>query len=89
MEASPILAPVAVDTPSTDQPFPHPARRASDKAPAMPLLTKEQVARHYSFSTRWVELQLAKGMPSRMIGGRRRFDLGAVDRWLRATYGDR
>ncbi len=55
----------------------------------MPLLTKEQVARHYSFSIRWVELQLVKGMPSRMIGGRRRFDLDAVDRWLRDTYGSR
>jgi hypothetical protein len=58
-------------------------------APPQPLYTTEQIAHHDGFSIRWVELQLAKGMPSRLIGGHRRFDLGTVDRWLRATYGGR
>jgi hypothetical protein len=52
-----------------------------------PLLTKRDVAAHYRFSVRWVEMQLAKGMPSRLVGGRRRFDLGDVDAWLHSTYG--
>lgn len=52
-----------------------------------PLIDKRQLASHYGFSVRWVESQVAKGMPSRMIGGRRRFDLAAVDRWLRASAG--
>lgn len=63
--------------------------QAAPTALPLPLLTKEQVGRHYGMSARWVEYQLAKGMPSRMIGGRRRFELGAVDGWLRVNYGGR
>lgn len=55
----------------------------------LPLLNKEQLGRHYGMSGRWVEYQLVKGMPSRMIGGRRRFELDVVDGWLRANYGGR
>jgi len=62
---------------------------AAPTALPLPLLTKEQVARHYGMSSRWVEYQLVKGMPSRMIGGRRRFELAAVDAWLRANCGGR
>ena len=39
-------------------------------------------------STRWVELQMQKGMPHLKMGPRRvRFDLGEVADWLRQTYG--
>ena len=45
--------------------------------------TKREVADHLGFSPRWVELQVAKGMPSHKWGGRRRFKLSKVERWLR------
>lgn len=57
-------------------------------AAPLPLVTKRELAAHYRVSTRWVELQMSKGMPSRKVGGARRYELGIVDRWLRATYGD-
>jgi hypothetical protein len=47
-----------------------------------PWLTKKQLARHLGFSTRWVELRLRDGLPSRLIGGRRRFRLSEVERWV-------
>jgi hypothetical protein len=50
-------------------------------------LTKQQVARHYGRSTRWIELQMRVGLPSRMIGGRRAFRLSAVDAWMEARFG--
>lgn len=31
-----------------------------------PTLTKKQIARHWGRTTRWVEQQVKKGMPSRM-----------------------
>jgi hypothetical protein len=66
----------------------YPAQAAATVLP-LPLLNKQQVARHYGMSPRWVEYQLAKGMPSRMIGGCRRFELDAVDGWLRVNSGGR
>jgi hypothetical protein len=47
-----------------------------------PLLTKKQLALHFGFSTRWVELRVREGMPSRLIGNRRRFRLSEVHSWL-------
>lgn len=47
-----------------------------------PLLTKRQVAAHYGFTTRWVELRMADGMPSELISSRRRFRLSEVEAWL-------
>jgi hypothetical protein len=45
-------------------------------------LTKDEVAAHYGFAVRWVELRLAEGMPSELIGGRRRLRLSETERWL-------
>ena len=52
-----------------------------------PWWNKAQVASHYGRSTRWVELMAHKGLPSRMIGGRRAYRLSDVDVWLAETFG--
>lgn len=93
MEASRIVslaaaAPPLVADPNETAFVVYPAQAAPTALP-LPLLNKQQVGRHYGMSARWVEYQLVKGMPSRMIGGRRRFELDAVDGWLRANYGGR
>lgn len=44
--------------------------------------TKQEVARHYGYSVRWVEMRVRDGLPFRRIGGRMRFQLSSVDRWL-------
>jgi predicted DNA-binding transcriptional regulator AlpA len=49
---------------------------------AEPWLTKRQVAVHLGFSTRWVELRMREGMPSRLMGGCRRFRLSEVEGWV-------
>src|SRR5690348_5731860 len=48
---------------------------APDYANGLPerWLTKRELARHYGFSTRWVELQHHAGLPSQLIGGQRRY----------------
>lgn len=51
-----------------------------------PWLNKRQVAAHYGRSTRWIELRVREGLPSRMLGGRRAFRLSEVDEWLSARY---
>jgi predicted DNA-binding transcriptional regulator AlpA len=39
-------------------------------------------------STRWVELEMAKGLPHLKLGARRvRFDLNEVREWLKTQYG--
>ena len=48
-------------------------------------LSKREVADHYGFSVRWVEIQIGRGMPSRMIGGQRRLRLSEVDGWLQGS----
>lgn len=57
-------------------------RHRQARAGTEPWQTKQEIAKHYGFSPRWVELRLRDGMPHRRIGGRPRFQLGAVDRWL-------
>lgn len=47
-----------------------------------PWLSKPQLAAHYAFSTRWVELRVREGMPARRIGGRLRFRVSDTDAWL-------
>ncbi len=89
MEASPIVSPSAAAAVRDPQLPGGGGGRRLPEGPPQPLYTKAQIAHHYGFSIRWVEIQLAKGMPSRLIGGHRRFELGTVDRWLRATYGGR
>lgn len=46
-------------------------------------VSKREVADHYGFSVRWVEIQIGLGMPARLIGGQRRLRLSDVDAWLR------
>lgn len=53
---------------------------------AEPWLSKQQVAGHYGRSTRWIELRMREGLPSRMLGGRRAFRLSTVDAWMEARY---
>jgi phage terminase Nu1 subunit (DNA packaging protein) len=51
------------------------------------LLTKKQLAAHLGRSERWVELRVRDGMPVEQATdryGRRRYNLGLVEEWLRA-----
>jgi predicted DNA-binding transcriptional regulator AlpA len=45
-------------------------------------LTKRQIAEHFGFTTRWVELRMREGLPSIRLGNRRRFRLSEVEAWL-------
>ena len=45
-------------------------------------LSKRQVAVMFGYSTRWVELRVRDGMPSRLKGNQRRFLLSEVEPWL-------
>lgn len=47
-----------------------------------PWVTKQQVANHFQFSTRWVEMRVVEGLPHRQFGSRKRFRLSEVERWL-------
>lgn len=47
-----------------------------------PWRTKEQIADYYGYTTRWVDLKVAEGMPMRIVGGRRRFRISLTDEWL-------
>lgn len=47
-----------------------------------PWLSKRQIAAHFGFSTRWVELRVRDGMPSQMIGGHRRFRVSECETWV-------
>lgn len=49
---------------------------------AEPWLSKKQLAAHYGYSVRWVELRVVDGMPSHLRGGHRKFLLSEVDPWL-------
>jgi hypothetical protein len=54
------------------------------RAGAEPWLSKKQLAGHYGYGVRWVELRVADGMPSPWGGGQRRFLLSGVDPWIEA-----
>jgi len=47
-----------------------------------PWLSKRQIAAHFGFSTRWVEVRVREGMPSEMFGGQRRFLASQCEEWL-------
>jgi hypothetical protein len=47
-----------------------------------PWLSKRQIAAHFGFSTRWVELRVREGMPSEVFSGRRRFRVTECEQWL-------
>jgi hypothetical protein len=66
---------MVADTGASIVPFP--GRRSAE-----PWLSKRQIADHFGRSTRWVELRVREGLPSKMIGGRRSFRLSEVEAWL-------
>jgi len=45
-------------------------------------LTKTQLSEQLEMSPRWIEYQVAAGMPSHLFGNRRRFRLAEVEDWL-------
>ncbi len=59
-------------------PFPRAAVRE-------PWLSKRQIADYFGRSTRWVELRMREGLPSKMIGGQRGYRLSEVEAWLDRT----
>jgi hypothetical protein len=60
------------------------APATSGEQPRVPerWLTKRELAAHLAMCLRWVELRQAEGLPSRLIGRRRRYRLADVERWL-------
>ncbi len=52
-----------------------------------PWLSKKQLAAHVGFTTRWVELRVAEGMPCQRWGNRLRFRVSEVEPWLKERYG--
>ncbi len=48
-----------------------------------PYVDKKELARLLAVTTRWCEYRLDEGMPSCIIGGRRKFRLSKVIPWLR------
>jgi hypothetical protein len=49
-------------------------------------VTKRQLAAHLGYSTRWIEQQVKAGMPYQRWGGRLRFQVSAVEAWLKERY---
>jgi hypothetical protein len=47
-----------------------------------PWVSKRQIAAHFGFSTRWVELRVREGMPSQLFGGHRRFRVSECEAWV-------
>lgn len=45
-------------------------------------LSKQQIAQHLGFSTRWVEYRVTEGMPCMVMGGVLRFRVTEVHAWL-------
>jgi Helix-turn-helix domain len=60
--------------------FAFPPRRRENEV-WEPWVSGAVIARHYNVSTRTVRRWRALGMPSRMVGGARRFRLSDVERW--------
>jgi hypothetical protein len=48
-----------------------------------PWLDRKRLAEHYSCSVRSIELALAEGMPHALAFGRVKFQVSAVEPWLR------
>lgn len=55
-----------------------PARRMPER-----WLTKQQLAEHLGYSTRWVEYRIHDGMPYERLGHRMRFRASEVEAWLK------
>ena len=54
-----------------------------------PWLSKKQLAGHFGYSTRWVELRVRDGMPAHRIGGQLRFRLSEVEPWVEEWSNER
>jgi hypothetical protein len=52
-------------------------------------VTKSELAAHFGYSRRWVELRQREGLPSQLIGGQRRYRLSHVERFLGLEPDDR
>jgi excisionase family DNA binding protein len=52
-----------------------------------PWITKRELAEHLGISTRWIDRRIQMGLPSTLLGNRRRFQLSAVEAWLRTHHG--
>lgn len=56
--------------------------RAQSRRHGEQWLSKQQIADHLGFSTRWVEKRVNDGMPHMRMGGRLRFQVSVVEAWL-------
>lgn len=45
-------------------------------------LTLPELCAHLKVSDRWLEYRIKEGMPSALIGGRRKFRVSEVEPWL-------
>jgi excisionase family DNA binding protein len=61
--------------------FQFPARRTLEG-----WLTKQQLAAHLGYSTRWVEYRIHEGMPHERFGRRMRFRASEVEAWLKGEH---
>jgi len=64
--------------------FDGPSGVATDDAAPATWLTLGEVARHLRVSARTVQRWRERGLPGVAVGGVVRFDVAAVDRWMRA-----
>jgi hypothetical protein len=48
-----------------------------------PWVSKRQLAGILGKSTRYIELRMVDGLPSRLLGGQRQYRLSDVESWLR------
>jgi hypothetical protein len=49
-------------------------------------LSKREIAELLRYSTRWIEQKHHEGLPSRLVGGRRRYLASEVRRWVEETF---
>ena len=45
-------------------------------------VTKKELATHFRFSTRWVELRVCEGLPHVQFGAQKRFRISECETWL-------
>lgn len=48
-----------------------------------PWVTKQQLANHLGYTTRWVEYRITEGLPFEQFCSRKRFRITEVEQWLR------
>jgi hypothetical protein len=49
-------------------------------------LSKREIAAWLGYSRRWIEQKHHEGLPSRLIGGHRRYLASEVRRWIDETF---